>query len=450
MLPLVLGTMLNPLNSTMLATSLITLCNSFKITTGAGSILITSLYVTSTVAQPLMGKLADIFSAKRINTLGFILVFIAAMIGILAPSFGWLIVSRVILGLGTSAAYPSAMALINKKYEQDGKQVPGTVLGTMAITGQVSAVLGPVLGGLLTQWLGWRGIFYINVPWVIAGMLLSGVIPNFPVNKGNNGIGLMQRLDVIGIVLFSAFLLALLSVLLGSTILPYNLWITAGLFLAVVWWEWRAPSPFIDVKLLVHSPALLLVYVRTFGTSYILYLMLYAMPQWLEGVKNIQPANTGLLMLPLSVMAISLGLVISKNNKPFFQNALGVVVLLLACVGLFMLTADTPILLFIIFTLVMGCADGVNLIANQNLLNSEAPADKKGVSFGLYRTFQYIGAILSSTQLHHLFLNGVSDGNFHQIGFYALYTCVGLLVLLVPLWLRRKNLSNKPMPEPAG
>jgi MFS family permease len=75
MLPLVLGTMMNPLNSSMLATALITLCNSFKITVGEGAILIVSLYVTATVAQPLMGRLADIFSAKKINALGFVLVF---------------------------------------------------------------------------------------------------------------------------------------------------------------------------------------------------------------------------------------------------------------------------------------------------------------------------------------------------------------------------------------
>jgi MFS family permease len=74
MLPIVLGTMMNPLNSTMLATALIPLCNSFGKSVGEGAILVTSLYVTSTIAQPLMGRLADIFSAKKINTFGLILV----------------------------------------------------------------------------------------------------------------------------------------------------------------------------------------------------------------------------------------------------------------------------------------------------------------------------------------------------------------------------------------
>src|ERR1700710_2138030 len=129
MLPLVLSTMMNPLNSTMLATALITLCNSFKITVGSGAILITSLYVTATIAQPLMGRLADIYSAKKINMLGFLLVMAATMIGIFAPNIGWLIVSRIILGLGTSAAYPSAIALINKKYPGEHQEVPAPTWG---------------------------------------------------------------------------------------------------------------------------------------------------------------------------------------------------------------------------------------------------------------------------------------------------------------------------------
>lgn len=125
MAPLVLGTMMNPLNSTMLATALLTICHSFGQTISAGAILITSLYITSTIAQPLMGRLADIYSPKKINFLAFVLVLIAALVGVFAPAFGWLIVSRVLLGLGTSAAYPSAMALVNKHYAEEERLVPG-------------------------------------------------------------------------------------------------------------------------------------------------------------------------------------------------------------------------------------------------------------------------------------------------------------------------------------
>ena len=206
--PLILGTMMNPLNSTMLATALTTICTSFGKDISSGALLITSLYVTCTVGQPLMGRLADIYSPKKINTLGFILVLLSAVIGMIAPDFSWLIVSRIILGLGTSAAYPSAMAIINKKYANEGLAVPGNVMGWIAISGQISMVLGPVLGGVLTQWLGWKGIFFINIPWVLVAVYLSKALPDEAPRQQQRS--LFKELDIPGILLFSAFLLVLL------------------------------------------------------------------------------------------------------------------------------------------------------------------------------------------------------------------------------------------------
>jgi MFS family permease len=352
-----------------------------------------------------------------------------------------MILSRVILGLGTSAAYPSAISLINKKYAEAKIAVPGKVLGIVAITSQVSVVLGPTLGGLLTQAFGWRGILFINIPWVIAGLFLSRAIPDYPPVKKSSNISLFKRLDVIGIFLFSLFLLSLLFLLLQVT---FSWYYASGVIVFIsltIGWEWRQGSPFIDVKLLYYKPALGLVYIRTMATNYILYLLLYALPQWLQGVKHIAPAHAGLTLLPMTVMAITMGYVISKIEKPVLQNVLGVLVMIVACLGLFILNAHTSTPMFIGCTIVVGLADGINMIANQSLLNTEAPLAQKGVSFGLYRTAGYIGAIASGTQLKKLFHTGVTDASFHQIGFYALGSGVLLLILLIPLVIRKKNVT---------
>jgi MFS family permease len=73
------------------------------------------------------------------------------------------------------------MALIGKKYAAEDKAVPGPVLGIIAISGQVSLVLGPTLGGLLTQLFGWQGIFMINVPLVIAGLISVAFLPRLSI-----------------------------------------------------------------------------------------------------------------------------------------------------------------------------------------------------------------------------------------------------------------------------
>jgi MFS family permease len=441
MLPIILGTMMNPLNSTMLATALIPLCNSIHISVGAGAILVTSLYVTATIAQPLMGRLADIFSAKKINTIGFILVLIAAIIGALAPNLSWLIVSRIILGLGTSASYPSAMALLNKRYAEVNQPVPGNLLGLVGISAQVSMILGPVLGGLLTQWLGWRGIFLINIPWVLVSLYLAKAIPEDSGIQNLTRSDLLKRLDLPGILIFSLLLLALLYLLMANPFSQIFLLLSFLLLALLIIWERKQEAPFIDVRLLASKPALLFVYIRAMATSYILYSMLYGFPQWLEGVRQFRPAETGLLMLPDSIVAIVIGLLISKSNKLFLQNAVGVFFMLITCGGMFLLNGEMSVMMIVVFTIIMGIAEGLNLIANQALLNAEAPSDQKGISFGLYRTFSYLGAILSGAQLKVLFHTGINQEKFHLLSYSAFYSCLLLALLLLPLLIKRLRLK---------
>jgi MFS family permease len=434
LLPLVLSTMMNPLNSTMLATALTTLCNSMKINIGDGAILIVSLYVTATVAQPLMGRLADIYSPKKINTLGFYLVVLASAVGIAAPNLGWLIVSRVILGIGTSAAYPSAIALINRKYATDQRPVPGNILGIVAVSSQVSMILGPSLGGLLCQTLGWRGILFINIPWVIAGLLLSRGIEEFPDEANDDNRRFTEEVDLTGVLLFSSFLLSSLYVLTEHL---YRLPVGVAailLLILLIRWEWRQKSPFIDFRLLVKKPALTLVYIRTLVTNYILYLLLNAVPQWIQTVKKIRPAHSGLIMLPMTLMAITAGLLISRMNKVVLQNILGVGAMLIASLAIISFNAAMSLPVITGLLLIVGIADGINMIANQSLLNDEAPSDQKGVSFGLYRTAGYLGAIISGSQLKVVFHDGITGLAFHHIGYYALLSAFLLLILLIPLF----------------
>jgi MFS family permease len=209
--PLVLGNILNPLNSTMLATAIISILLAFKQPTGAGALLIIPLYSTSAIGQPFMGRLCDIFSPQKINIFGYILIMISALIGVSAQSFTWLIVSRIILGLGSSAAYPSSITLIKERYKALNMEVPGFILGIIATAGQMSVAFGPFIGGILVEGFGWKGIFFVNIPLVIIGLLLSikkkgdiKIEKNLP-HKSTNQI--FKDLDPIGLVLFATFLM---------------------------------------------------------------------------------------------------------------------------------------------------------------------------------------------------------------------------------------------------
>ncbi len=441
MLPLVLGTMMNPLNSTMLATALTTICQSFGRNISDGALLITPQYLTSTIGLPLMGRLADIYSPRKINQLGFLLVLMAGITGTFAPSFNWLIVSRVILGLGTSAAYPSAMALVNKKYADEGRAVPGTVLGIISVSGLGSMALGPVLGGLLSQTLGWKGIFFINIPWVLVSLWLARALPDTPPAEPISIRQLPARLDAPGILLFSGTLLTLLLLLLSPAFSWSGTGLLLALLLSLVIWERRQNNPFIDVRLFARQPSLLMVYISSMAASYVMYLLLFSLPQWMESVKHISPAHTGLLLLPMSLASAAAGLIISRYESLLLKNVAGILCTAMTCTALFAVHADISLYLLTGITLLVGLSTGINPIANQASLYAEAPPGQIGISFGLYRTFGYLGAILSGSQLKTLYRQGITDSSFHLMAWFAVASCVLMILLFIPSIARKKQLA---------
>jgi MFS family permease len=438
MLPLVLGTMMNPLNSTMLSTALTTICHGFNKEIGSGSLLITPLYIAATIGQPLMGRLADLYDPKLINRLGFLLVLFGALVGVFAPSFSWLIVSRVLLGLGTSAAYPSGMAILTHKYRSMNLTVPANVLGIMVLSSQVSMVLGPILGGFLTQWFGWQGIFFINIPWVLASLYLSKNVPHVERAK-IVGRSVFKTIDVVGVFSFAVALVFLLVMLAGYLPFAWSFILFLASFLFFIGWERMQKTPFVDVNLLWHKPSLFLVYVRTLATFYIMYLMMYSMPQWVEAIKHLTPGETGMIMFPLSVMSALSVFMLSKSNNLFKTNVISLVFMVLACMSLFFLNSSSVIFVIVLIVMLVGVAIGTNSLTNQSSLSAEAPADKTGSSFGLYRTFGYIGAIVSGAQMKTIFHTGATDHSFRLINWYILASCVVLIVLFFAEFRKRQR-----------
>ena len=162
--PLALGSTLNPINSTMISTALAPIAVAFSATVAQTGWLIAGLYLTSAIAQPTMGRLADLFGPRRIYLISLVLVAIAGIIGALAPSLAVLVGARVLLGVGTSGAYPSAMRIFRSQGDRHGMAPPRLAMGALSFAGIATTAFGPLLGGLITGAFGWHAIFTINVP----------------------------------------------------------------------------------------------------------------------------------------------------------------------------------------------------------------------------------------------------------------------------------------------
>lgn len=443
--PLVLGNMLNPLNSTMLATAVLTIVTVFKQEPGAGALLIIPLYFTSAIGQPLMGRLCDVFSPVKINLFGFLLILLSGIVGVFAQSFSWLIVSRILLGLGSSAAYPSTMTLIRQRYKALRMDVPGLTLSIIAIAAQVSLVFGPFLGGLLLEDFGWKGIFFVNIPLVLIGLLLSikttgNAAPDkAPGSKTARQV--FKDLDPLGLLIFSACLFTFLLALLYNSYLYIKIPLAIGLLVLLVIVERRHPMPFIDIKILGLNMFLNTTFLRQIGINFIIYLVLYGLPQWLEQSKHISPSKVGLIMLPFSLTAMGFSLMIAKNKNYTALLTTGVLCIVGATIGIFLLNSASPVSVIVGITIVLGAAVGILTVSNQATLYAEAPDDQVGVCFGLFRTVGYIGAILAGSSLKHQFSAGATDVGLHSLASFSLIACVLIVVFLLPLFFKRRKIA---------
>jgi len=175
--PLYVGTAMNPVNTSLIATALVAIAQAMHVPLGRTAMLVAVLYLASAIAQPTAGKLAEELGPRRVFVGGALLVLAAGLVGGLAQSFEMLLAARVLLGLGTSAGYPVSMLLIRRRAEQAGlAEAPGSVLGGISIAAQVTAAVGLPLGGFLVGLFGWRATFLVNVPVALWSVPLNWIV----------------------------------------------------------------------------------------------------------------------------------------------------------------------------------------------------------------------------------------------------------------------------------
>ncbi|HEY4152678.1 MAG TPA: MFS transporter [Pseudolysinimonas sp.] len=430
--PLLLGSTLNPINSSLIATGLAGIGLDLRAGPGATATLISVLYLCSAVAQPTMGKLSTIVGPRRVFLAGAGILVLAGVIGTLAPGFGWLLLSRALIGVGTSAAFPTAMALARQRADDSGIGVPSRFLGNLSIAAQVTASIGLPLGGILTGAFGWRALFFVNIPLGLLsiGLTLYGVARDGEVVRGGAG-ALLRRIDTLGIALFAGSVIGLL-LFLGNLAEP-DWWLLGAavvLGAALVLWERRSSSPLIDVRMLARNRPLQRTYLRQLIVSLASYSVLYGVSQWMELGRGLSAEQVGLILLPLTAVSIVLARVISGRGWVRVPLILSGIVLMVAAALEQFVNHETSIPSLVALTVALGLTNGFAGFANQATLYSNAPADEIAVASGLSRTALYVGAIFSASLIGIVFGARPTDAGLHTLS-WAQLSLGGALLLLV-------------------
>jgi MFS family permease len=422
-----MGSVLNPINSSIIAIALVAIGRSFGVGSGTTAWLVSSLYLATAIGQPTMGRLADRLGPRRVYLAGNALVVGGGLLGWAAPGLGVLIAARVVIGLGTSAAYPAAMALVRRQSARLHQETPSSVLGALAVMGQVSMAIGPTLGGLLIAFGGWRMTFLINVPLGLASALLtlSWLPRDEPVDREQP---LWKAVDPPGVALFACSLTALLVFLMG---LDHPAWwllvLALALFAGLVRWELRAREPFVDVRMLARNRSLTTTYVRYGATMLVTYCFVYGWAIWLEQSAGRSASTAGLLMTPSFVVATVVSLYAARCRNVWAPLVLGAVALTLGSISLFFVDAAAPTWELLAVGVVFGIQNGLNVTTNQSAMYAQAPADQTGVAAGLMRSFMYVGAIASASLINLTFKSHATDHGLHTLALILTATSGALL-----------------------
>ncbi|MGB9978065.1 MFS transporter [Methanobacterium sp.] len=353
----------------------------------------TAFLLTSAMFAVPFGRIADIYGMKKVFTLGIIIFTIASLLSAMAPFTIALIGFRVLQGIGSAMIFVTGLAIITSAFPP---QERGKAIGINIMAVYTGLSLGPVLGGLITHYIGWRSLFYLAVP---LGLLV--IILIFWKLKGQEWAACKgEKFDLPGSVLYS---IALVLVIYGFSSLP-DTWgiitIITGilLFLGFTWWELSIDSPVLDMKLFLKNRAFafsnlaaLINYSATFAVTFLLSL-------YLQYVKGLSAQNAGLILVAQPIiMAITTPFAgrLSDRYEPRILASIGMALVTLGLLIFAFISAQTTFEYIIIGLLVLGLGFGFFSSPNTNAIMGSVERRFFGVASATVSTMRLVGQVLS-------------------------------------------------------
>jgi len=342
-----------------------------------------------------VGRLGDLRGHRSVYAAGFIVFLLGSAFCGLAPSAGFLIGARGAQALGASMLFANSPAILTKSFPAEMR---GRALGLQATMTYLGLTVGPSIGGWLTTALGWRSVFYINLP---VGLVALALALRFVPRDG--GSGAAEGFDLRGAITFTAGLVTLLLALNQGHAWGWTAPATLGLLAASVLLlvvflrlERTVPAPMLDLSLFTR---------RTFSAAagsallnYVcVYTLLFLMPFYLLQARGLSAAQAGLLLTaqPLLMAAVApFSGTVSDRIGTRLPSVLGMG---LFAVGLFLLsrlTLDSSYLAIVGRLAVAGLGIGIFVSPNNSALMGAAPAHRQGIAAGILALARNVGMVI--------------------------------------------------------
>lgn len=352
----------------------------------------TSLLIATAMILLPAGRIGDIHGRKRVFKWGLVLFTIASVLAGLSNSVGMLIFFRVFQGAGSAMFSATGVAILTSVFPP---QKRGRVMGIYVSTVYIGLSAGPFAGGILTQHIGWRSLFFLVAPF---GILSFYIASNYLKDEWADAKG--ETFDVVGSILYSV---SILSLVYGASVLPnikaaylmiFGL-LCLGLF---IWFELRIKLPVVNVNLFrdnklftFSSIAALINYSATFAVAFLLSL-------YLQYIKGMTPQAAGIVLISQPVIMAVFSPVAGRLSDRIEPRKIATSGMTITAIGLllFLFIDRTTSIPYIIGTLIiLGFGFAMFSSPNMNAIMGSVEKRFLGIASGAVGTMRLLGQVIS-------------------------------------------------------
>ena len=378
--------------------------------------VVTIFLVTSTITVPIYGKLSDLYGRRPMLLFGITLFLVGSALSGLSQTMWQLILFRGIQGLGAGAIFPIALAVIGDLFTPAER---GKYQGLFGAVFGIAFLIGPGLGGFLTDSFSWHWVFFVNLPIGLVALAVIGrLLPNIKGRRRD------IRIDYLGVVTLT---LGLMPILVGLTVAETSQWsdpavwgsIVAGVVFLVIFVlvEARAAEPIIPLHLFrirTFSASMGAIFLATFGFgAAIIFLPLY-----FQIVEGASATASGYKLLPflggLIISSIASGIIVSRTGRYKLVVLAGLVILAIGLGLMTNLRADTPDLMLSGWMFVAGFGVGPTFAVFTIIVQNAVPFSELGAATADLTLFRQIGTTMGLTFAFTFFRDNLTWGLLHD------------------------------------
>ncbi len=423
-----IATFLSPFMAISINIALPTIANELAVNAILLSWISTAYLLTSAMLAVPFGRIADIYGMKKIFTYGIIILTIASFLAAISPSVEFLIISRAIQGIGSAMIFVTGLAIVTSVFPPKER---GKAIGINITALYIGFVLSPVLGGFLTEYLGWRSIFYLVVP---LGLLIIALV--FWKMKGKEWAACKgEKLDYGGSLLY---IIMLALTLIGFSTITSTLgmlMVILGIigFISFVIWELRVEQPVLDMKLFFKNRmfafsnlAALISYMGIFAVVFLLSL-------YLQFIKGFDPRVVGLILAVQTVFMVIMSPIagrLSDKIEPRKLATLGMGIITMGLLIFALITAETSLYLIILGLAILGTGIGLFSAPNTNAIMGSVERKYFGVASATVSTMRLIGQTLSMGMILVIFAVYIGAVQFTPQNYPELLNSIQIIFLI--------------------